>query len=96
MFDEYISTPNPMLLAATELQSFNTATTCHICTKPFGDDKVRDHCHIVGSYRCAAHNGCNLMYRIPKSGCNLPVIIHKLKGYDGHLKALKSEFGKVH
>ena len=37
------------------------------------------------------------MYRISKSGWKLPVVIHNLKGYDGHLiaKALKSEFGKV-
>ena len=79
------------------LQNCN-ATTCHICTKPFGDDIVRDHCHIVGSYRGAAHNGCNLMYRISKSSWKLPVVIHNLKGYDGHLivKALKSDFGKVH
>ena len=37
---EYIATPKPMLLTATELRSFNNATTCHICTKPLGDDKV--------------------------------------------------------
>ena len=37
------------------------------------------------------------MYRISKSGLKLPVVIHNLKGYDGHLivKVLKSEFGKV-
>ena len=37
------------------------------------------------------------MYRISKSGWQLPVVIHNLKGYDGHLivQALKSEFGKV-
>ena len=80
LFDEYIATPKPMLLTATELRSFNNATTCHICTKPLGDDKVRDHCHIVGSYRGAAHNECNLMYRISKSGWKLPVVIHNLKG----------------
>ena len=86
-----------MLLTATELQSFNNATTCPICTKTLGDDKVRDHCHIVGSYRGAAHNECNLMYRISKSGWKLPVGIHNLKDYDGNLivKALESEFGKV-
>ena len=32
LFDEYIATPKPMLLTATELRSFNNATTCHICT----------------------------------------------------------------
>ena len=30
LFDEYIKTPNPMLLTATELRSFNQATTCHM------------------------------------------------------------------
>ena len=97
LFDKYIATPKPRLLTATELQSFNNATTCHICTKPLGDDKVQDHCHIVGKYRGAANNECNLMYRISKSGWKLPVVIHNLKGYDGHLvvKALKSEFDKV-
>ena len=35
--------------------------------------------------------------RISKCGCKLHVVIHNLKGCDGHLigKALKSEFGKV-
>ena len=80
LFDEYIATPKPMLLTATELRSFNTATTCHICRKPLGDDKVWDHCHIVGSYRGAAHNKCNLMYSISKSGWKMPVVIHNLKG----------------
>ena len=68
LFDEYIATPKPMLLT----------TTCHICIKPLGDDKVRDH------YRGAAHNECNLMYRVSKTGWKLPVVIHNLKGYDGH------------
>ena len=59
--------------------------------------KGQDHCNITGNYRVTAHNECNLMYRISKSGWKLPVVIHNLKGYDGHLivKALKSEFGKV-
>ena len=56
LFDEYIVTPKPMLLTATESQSFANATTCRICTKPLEDGKVRDHCHITGNYRGAAHN----------------------------------------
>ena len=47
LFDEYIATPRPMLLTATELRSFNNAATCHICRKPFGDDTVRDHCQFL-------------------------------------------------
>ena len=97
LFDEYIVTPNPMLFTATDLLSFRSADTCYICAKQLGDDKVRDHCHITGSYRGAAHSACNLMYRLIKSGWKLPVIIHNLKCYDGRLivKALNSEFGKV-
>ena len=51
----------------------------------------------TGNYRGTAHNECNLHYRIKPKISKLPVVIHNLKGYDGHLiiKSLKSEFGKV-
>ena len=46
---------------------------CHIGKKGFStnDDnkkyhKVKDHCHYTGKYRGAAHNICNLRYKIPK------------------------------
>ena len=45
-------------------------------------DKVRDHCHITGKYRGAAHSQCNLKLKIPKK---LPIIFHNLEGYDGHI-----------
>ena len=43
------------------------AKKCNICLKEFNDPqnrKVRDHCHYTGLYRGAAHNNCNLKYRI--------------------------------
>ena len=47
-----------------------------------------------GNYRGAAHQRSNLGYRISKSEWKVPVFMHNLKGYDGHLivNALKSEF----
>ena len=50
-----------------------------------------------GTYLGAAHTICNLQYRLNPKSWKLPVVIHNLKGYDGHLivKALKSEFGKI-
>ena len=55
------------------------------------------NCHITGIYRGDTHNACNLNYRITPKSWKLPVVIHNLKGYDGHLivKTLKSEFGRV-
>ena len=87
-----------MIFSTENSQSFTNATTCHICTKPLtDDDRVRDHCHITGIYRGAAHSACNLNYRITPRSWKLPVVIHNLKAYDGHLivKALKSEFDRV-
>ena len=97
LFQEYIASPQQLLeLTEAELRSFHTAINCHICNQPLGGDKVRGHCHIMGLYPGNAHSRCNLVYRISKSEWKLPVVMHNLKGYDGHLivKALKSEFGR--
>ena len=65
---DYIKTPKPMIFSVEDSLSYTNATTCHICAKPFGDDNVRDHCHITEIYRGAAHIICNLQYRLnPKS-----------------------------
>ena len=94
---DYIKTPKPMIFSVEDSLSYTNATTCHICAKQLGDDCVRDHCLITGIYRGTAHSICNLQYRLNPKTWKLSVIIHNLKGYDGHLivKALKSEFGKV-
>jgi hypothetical protein len=62
------------------------ATKCFLCNESFNEDdnklcKVRDHNHLTGKYRGAAHCKCNINYF---SNRYLPVVFHNLKGYDGH------------
>ena len=40
---------------------------CWICKEDLNPDKVRDHCHITGNFREAAHNQSNLRLKIPKN-----------------------------
>ena len=55
--------------------------------------KVRDHCHYSGKYRGAAHNICNLRYKIPKE---LPTVFHDGSTYDYHfiIKEIVKELGE--
>ncbi len=60
-------------------------TDCAICKKSLLWDSVRDHCHITGKFRGAAHNTCNLKLRLKKGITPIPVVFHNLRGYDSHL-----------
>jgi hypothetical protein len=94
-------------LTADELQHHNLKTKCYLCEVDFVSDpraenyiqnsKVRDHCHITGSYRGAAHSICNLQLRIDHEKVKIPCILHNLKGYDSHLilSAVKKRHGEV-
>ena len=59
--------------------------------KDLNSDKVKDYCYFTGKYRGAAHNTCNLKYKIPN---NFPVIFHNGSAYDYHfiIRELASEF----
>ena len=74
--------PKKMIFGTKEREEFDEATECWICHGELGLYRVRDHCHLTGIYRGAAHNKCNLQYRRPKF---IPVVFHNLSGYDSHL-----------
>ena len=85
-------------LTKREEKNHNKQKVCHICRKEFNTDdsdkkyhKVRDHCHYTGKYRSAAHDICNLRYKIPKE---IPVVFHNGSTYDYHfiIKNLAEEF----
>ena len=70
------------VISVNDNTSYQEATKCHICDGELNGDKVLDHDHLTGKYRGAAHNDCNLNYKIPD---HIPVIFHNLAGYDAHL-----------
>ena len=83
-------------LTPEEKRNYNDQKVCYICKKEFDtidkkNYKVRDHCHYTGKYRGAAHNICNLRYKVPKE---IPVVSHNGSTYDYHfiIKKLVKEF----
>ena len=83
-------------LTKKEEENYNNQKVCYICKKEFDKSdkkhhKVRDHCHYSDKYRGAAHNICNLRYKIPKE---IPIVFHNGSSYDYHfiIKELVKEF----
>ena len=92
-------------LTKEEKINYNDQKVCYICKKEFDTidttksssleckkhHKVRDHCHYTGKYRGAAHNICNLRYKVLKE---IPVVFHNGSTYDYHfiIKELVKEF----
>ena len=61
----YFETNNPLdeegeAARVASQESFQQSTICWLCENPLGEDTVRDHDHLTGKYRGAAHNRCNL------------------------------------
>ena len=73
-----------LIMSAEEKERFEMTNICWICNGLIEntDNKVRDHGHITGKYRGAAHYFCNINLKIIK---NVPVIFHNLIEYDSHL-----------
>ena len=71
-------------MSKEEEHLFQQSSSCWICRKIINDDnkKVRDHCHMTGKFRGAAHQDCNINLQLTK---RIFVIFHNLKGYDSHL-----------
>ena len=65
---------------------FQKSNSCWICKKFIdnnnNEERVRDHCHVTGKFRGAAHRNCYVNFELNKK---VPVIFHNLRGYDTHL-----------
>ena len=73
-----------LIITEEEEDLFQKSNNCWICKKFINNDeeKVRDHCHVTGKFRGAAHGSCNLNFQLTKK---VPAIFHNLRGYDSHL-----------
>ena len=73
-----------LIISEEEEHLFQQSNSCWICKKLIDNDeeKVRDHCHVTGKFRGAAHWNCNINFQLTKK---VPVIFHNLRGYDSHL-----------
>lgn len=85
--------PKPLNMSPADDILFENAENCHICKKKFqsAELKVRDHDHISGTYRGAAHGECNIQYQDSRA---IPVVFHNLSGYDSHfiIKEMSTAF----
>ena len=73
---------------SAEEERLQLANSCLIYNKLFDvrDEKVRDHCHVTGKCRGAAHFSCNVNWKVSKK---VLAIFHNLRGYN---KKISNEF----
>ena len=82
-----------MPLTDYEKWEYEMHNYCQMCKRKFCYDKkdkskyevnhkVRDHCHYTRKFRGAAHNICNLRYKVRRE---IPVVLHNGSNYDFHL-----------
>ena len=69
-------------MTSEDEEIYNNSHICWIWKQELKIDKVRDHCHVTGKFRGAAHNKCNINLRLPRK---LPIIFHNLQGYDRYI-----------
>ena len=82
--NKYFETNLELRIFPEEEESFKLAEECWLCEEPFTEDMVRDHDHLTGKYRGAAHNICNINCK-QRSSSFVPIIFHNFSGYDCHL-----------
>ena len=75
-------------------EHYRNNNICGVCEKEILIDKVRDHCHLTGKYRDAAHKSCNINVAQKQSSL-IPFVFHNFSNYDCYLFFKKLVVKKV-
>ena len=82
---KFVGTPHEKIIPLTKPKQEN----CFFCRRPLlvtnFRDAVKDHDHMTGKYRGAAHNECNFKLRLDAKRVQIPIVLHNMKNYDSHL-----------
>ena len=87
IYNKFLKFPKKMIFTQVGAELYAATNTCHICERDICDptEKFKDHCHLTGKFRRAAHNKCNLKYQILKFSllyftiCRVTIVICLLK-----------------
>ena len=71
-----------LIMTDEDEKIYNNSHLCRICKQELNTNKVRDQGHVTGKFRGAAHNKCNINLKLLKK---LPIFLHNLQGYNGHI-----------
>ena len=65
------------IMIEEEEHFFQQSNSCWISKKliDHDDEKVRDHCHVTGKFRGAAHWNCNINFQLTKK---VPVMLQDM------------------
>ena len=73
---------HPIEMTPQDTINHECATNCYLCKKALNGDSVRDHDHLTGKYRGAAHSECNTLCRNDRY--KMDFFFHNGKNYDFH------------
>ena len=88
--NKYFKTNLELQITPEEEESFQQSTICWLCESSLDNTegtlctKVRDHDHLTGKYRGAAHIICNINCK-QRSSSFVPIFFYNFSGYDCHL-----------
>ena len=86
--------PKGIIMTMHDKLVYDNSILCHICNEKQGKCRVCDLCNLSGKIRGAAHEACQLKYKVPKF---IPVVFHNLSGFYNHLfiKTLQKSDGHI-